>query len=156
MSICRAIHFDDDSYVELGPDAPAVYRQYDYGSSIGAVWTEVADLGRRLGLGDLDRFVCPDEVYQEVQELQEELEEAEDEGEEERVEELRKELGGRLPAHDPGELNALVRGLVDHVEAAPDALGADVAESVLVELRAYEIALDRASAAARKVFITPY
>ena len=156
MSICRAIHFEDDTYVELGPEAPAVYRQYDYGSDIPQVWAEVAELGRGLGLGDLDRFVCPDEVYQDAEELLEELEEAEEEGEEDRAAELRAELSELLPAHDPSEVSAVVRGLIAHLEATPEAIRHGLTENTLVDLRAYEIALGRAATEQRKVFISPY
>ena len=156
MSICRAIHFEDDTCVELGPEAPAIYRSYDYGSDIPHVWAEVAELGRSSGLGDLDRFVCPDGVYQDAEELLEELEEAEEEGEEERAAELRARLGELLPAHDPNEVNAVVRGLIAHLEATPKAIGHDLTENVLVDLRAYEIALGRAATEQRKVFISPY
>lgn len=156
MSTCRAIHFDDDTYVELGPEAPAVYRGYDYGSDIPVVWAEVAELGRQLSLGDLDRFVCPEEAYQEAEELQEELEEAEEESDESRVAEFRAEVSERLPAHDPSEVRAVVRGLIAHLEATPEAIGSGMAANVLVDLRGYELALGRATADQRKVFITPY
>ena len=152
MSRCMAIHTDDDSYVDLGPDAPGVYRGYDYGSDIGFVWDRVTALGQRLGLGDLGAFVCPEDDYLQTEELQEEIEEAEEEGDEQRAKRLRTELSERLPSHDPRVVLGLVRGLVAHLEVEPEG---DLAEIALTDLRGFEIALSRCAADGRRVFISP-
>ena len=152
MSRCMAIHFEDDSYVELGPDAPQVYRGYDYGSNIGHVWDQITALGRRLGLGDLDAFVCPEEEYLDLEELQERIEEAEDEEDEELAALLRTRLVARLPSHDPEVMLKLVRGLIAHLEREPEG---DLAEIGLTDLKGYEIALSRCAAEGREAFISP-
>lgn len=153
MSRCRALHYDDDTYVELGPDAPLLYRDYDYGSTIPVVWTEIAALGKELGAGDLDRFVCPEATYRAVEEIEEEIEEAEEEEEPERVAELRAALASRLPTHDPNEILVVVRAVVEQLEREPESR---LAELALVDLRGYEIALRHAAREGRRVFLTPY
>ena len=153
MSRCMAIHTADDIYVELGPEAPRVYRGYDYGSYIVGVWNELAALGRRLGLGDLATFVCPEDAYLESEELREEIDEAQEEGDERHAERLRETLVGLLPSHDPRVALEVVRGLIAHLEREPES---DLANASLTDLRAYKIALSRCAADGRRVFITPY
>jgi len=150
---CCAIHSETGEYVGLGPDAPERFRDYDYGSTIAVVWDEVAALGRTLGLGDLDAFVCPEPVYRQAEGLGEELEEAEASGDAEQVEELRRARAELLPSHDPSELNRLVRALAAHLREGGDG---ELSELALLDLEAYGHALDRAAALDLRVFVSPY
>ncbi len=153
MSGCRAIYYEDDTYVDLGPDAPPLYEEYDYGSTIPEIWDEVAGLARALGLGDLDQFVCPEGTYLAVEDLREALDEARDENDEQRVRELTRALAERIGSHDPVKLLGVVRGLLRHLEKVEPSHPA--AEAV-IDLKAYKIALAQAYAEKRRVFISPF
>ena len=152
MSSCMSIHYEDGSYVAID-ELPMELVGYDYGSDLVAVWNEVVALASDLDLGDLESFVCSEDTYIEVGDYQEAIEEAVEEGEDERVSELRARVRALLPDHDPLAILNIVRPLVAQLEAGVDR---DLAEIVLVDLRAYELALIQAGEKGRRVFIAPF
>lgn len=153
MSGCRAIHYEDDTYIDLGLDAPPLYEEYDYGTTIYDLWNEVTSLSKALGLGDLDQFVCPEDTYLAVEDLREALDEARDANDEESVRALTRKLGERVGSHDPAKLLSVVRGLLRHLEGVEPA---HPAAPAVVDLKAYKIALAQAAAEKRRVFISPF